>query len=244
MAAVRCPYCKKFISSTLNVCPECGKYLHPEELVSEDSGTGKPGLRFRFNARVMGNLSCISLLLAGGVIGYNLYMGQGGAQESPAASDTLTEVALDSVPVMVEEPLKKSPVLELTLEERQMLRGALDHFLTAMTGESAARIDSLIAQPFAFGDSLPATGQQVLNYCRASFHREDILGVHFTLPDSLVVQKLADDTLDIYHYDVTTRVEATFNRSSLDSLQTSSLRLEARFTPDRKVRCLRLREEK
>ena len=64
------------------------------------------------------------------------------------------------------------------------------------------------------------------------------------MPDSLSVQKLADDTLDIYHYDVSTRVEVTFNRSSLDSILTKSLRLDARFTPDRKVRSFRLREGK
>lgn len=244
MAAVRCPHCNKYISSTLSVCPECGAALRPEELVTEEQGGGKRTLRSRFNVRVIGGLSCLSLLLAGGVVAYNLYMGKGGGQDAPVETDTQPEVVMDSIPEVHEEPVKKSPVLELSHEERQMLRGALDLFLTAMTGESAGRIDSLIAQPFAFGDSLQASGQQVLNYCKASFHREDVLGVHFTLPDSLSVQKLADDSLDIYHYDVTTRVEVTFNRSSIDSLQTKSLRLDARFTPDRKVRSFRLREGK
>ena len=244
MAAVRCPHCNKYISSTLSVCPECGVALRPEELVTEEQSAGKPTPRSRFYARVLGRLSCLSLLLAAGVIGYNIYMGKGGGQDAPASADTLMAAAADSIPEVREEPVKKSPVLELTHEERQMLRGALDLFLTAMTGESAGRIDSLIAQPFAFGDSLQASGQQVLNYCKASFHREDILGVHFAMPDSLSVQKLADDTLDIYHYDVSTRVEVTFNRSSLDSILTKSLRLDARFTPDRKVRSFRLREGK
>ena len=244
MAAVRCPHCNKYISSTLSVCPECGATLRPEELVTDEQGTGKRAPRSKFNARVLGGISCLSLLLAGGVIGYHLYMGKGGGEDAPAVADTLSEVVEDSVAVVQEEPIKKPSLLEISHEERQMLRGALDLFLTAMTGERAERIDSLIAQPFAFGDSLQASGQEILNYCKACFHREDVLGIHFTLPDSLSVQKLADDTLDIYHYDVTTRVEVTFNRSSLDSLHTKSLRLEARFTPGRKVRSFRLREEK
>lgn len=243
MAVVRCPHCNKYISSTLSVCPECGVTLCPDDLITDEKRGEKRTSRSRFNARVLGGLSCLSLLLPGGVIGYNLYMGKGGGKDAPVTSDTLTEVTVDSIPEVSEAPVKKSPVLEISHEERQMLRGALDLFLTAMTGESAGRIDSLIAQPFAFGDSLQASGQQVLNFCNARFHREDILGVHFTLPDSLSVQKLADDTLDIYHYDVTTRIEVTFNRSSLDSLLTKSLRLNARFTPDRKVRSFRLREE-
>ena len=240
MAAIRCPHCNQYISSTLAVCPECGAVLRPEEIEASLQSSNPSSHRSRKKSRLFVGLSFLVVVLGAGVFTSYFYLRKGGGEDTLLRVDSQFVDVSDTLLYIEEEPQKPQPLAEVTPEECQMLRGALDLFLMVMTGENAQRIDSLIAQSFTFCDSLNVTGLQVVSYCKARFRRDDILGVHFVLPDSLNVTKNMEDTLDIYRYDVTARIEATYNRSSIDSLHTQSLQLDAQFTPDRKVRSIKI----
>lgn len=240
MAAIKCKKCKQYISSTLEVCPECGAEQHHDGAGEGLSASSSEGLNFSDKSRKWLLFSVFFLLLALVIVMCFLYMGKERGDENPVMADTQSVASVDSTQLYVRDTVKvKSAVLELTNDERLMIQGALDLFLTVMTSGNKQRIDSLIALPFTFCDSLHASSQQVEDFCAVHFRRDDILGVHFTLPDSIVVTKCGDDTLDIYRYDVSTRVEATYNRSSLDSIHTQTWHLDAQFTPERKVRSFR-----
>lgn len=130
--------------------------------------------------------------------------------------------------------------LEVTNEERSMLSGSLDTFLSAMTSGDEARVDALISSPLNFCGQPDATGSQVITFYTENFHKDDILGVHFTVKGGLGIQKIPSEYDGMYNYNINAQLDATLNRSAVDSLTVQAWSISAQLTPDRKFKYVNL----
>lgn len=133
-----------------------------------------------------------------------------------------------------EEKTRKAK-LEVTEDERSMLRGAVDNFLSALTVGDAARVNEMINTTLTFCGEAESTGANVAEFYQSHFKKDDILGVHFSVNNGLSIRKSPSTMGEgLYNYSVSADVEATLNRTATDSVSTESWSLSASLTPDRK----------
>lgn len=125
--------------------------------------------------------------------------------------------------------------LEVTKEEYSKINGMLNSFLTALSSNEAPRIDAVIGEPISFCGQNDSKGVEILTFFRQHFSQTDILGVHFSVVKDVVIKKYPSVSqsgqLD---YEISAQLEATLNRTAIDSLNLQHWSLHAQLNPDRK----------
>lgn len=134
--------------------------------------------------------------------------------------------------------------LEVTNEERSMLRGSLDTFLSAMTSCDESRINATTSDNLVFCGQTGADGSNVINFYSNNFHQEDVMGVHFNVNGGINITKKPSVTKQgSYDYSINANLDVTLNRSSVDSVGTQRWKINAQLTPDRKFKSIELRQQ-
>lgn len=134
--------------------------------------------------------------------------------------------------------------LEVTNEERSMLRGSLDTFLSAMTSCDESRINATTSDNLVFCGQTGADGSNVINFYSYNFHQEDVMGVHFNVNGGINITKKPSVTKQgSYDYSINANLDVTLNRSSVDSVGTQRWKINAQLTPDRKFKSIELRQQ-
>lgn len=136
--------------------------------------------------------------------------------------------------VATEEKARKAK-LEVSEDERNLLRGAVDNFLSAMTVGDVARVNEMISSSLTFCGVAESTGDNVAEFYQSHFKKDDILGVHFSVNNGMNIRKSPSTMGEgLYNYSISADVEATLNRTATDSVSTETWGLSASLTPDRK----------
>ncbi len=133
--------------------------------------------------------------------------------------------------------------LEVSNEERSMLSGSLDTFLSAMASGDEGRVNSLISSTMSFCGETNATGANVVSFQKLNFHHDDIIGVHFTVGGLNVKKKPSDTTPGAYDFVVNASLDAVLNRTNTDSTGVQAWKITAILSPDRKFRSVDIRRQ-
>lgn len=127
--------------------------------------------------------------------------------------------------------------LVVTAEETNILRSAVDNFLSAMSQSDVLRIDELTPGGINFCGVPESSGQNVVDYFQQQFKRDDVIGVHFQLGGASINKRSIPGT-DALNYNFYSTASATINRSSLDSATVVNYKVTASFTPERRITSL------
>ena len=133
--------------------------------------------------------------------------------------------------------------LEVSNEERSMLSGSLDNFLSAMASGDEGRVNSLISSTMNFCGETNATGANVVSFQKLNFHHDDIIGVHFTVGGLNIKKKPSDATPGAYDFVVNASLDAVLNRTNTDSTGVQAWKITATLSPDRKFRSVDMRKQ-
>lgn len=133
--------------------------------------------------------------------------------------------------------------LEVSNEERSMLSGSLDNFLSAMASGDESRVNSLISSTMNFCGETNATGANVVSFQKLNFHHDDIIGVHFTVGGLNIKKKPSDATPGAYDFVVNASLDAVLNRTNTDSTGVQAWKITATLSPDRKFRSVDMRKQ-
>lgn len=133
--------------------------------------------------------------------------------------------------------------MQISFEDRNLVRGAVENFLLAMSSGDPLRVDQLMDDKFVFGSQTNVTGQTVIDFYMQQFNPPDIIGVHFDVPDTLkIVKKDNADLPGQFDFNVKAKINAMVSRISVDSTTVQTLNMEANISPDRHFKSFSLKK--
>lgn len=132
--------------------------------------------------------------------------------------------------------------LQISYEDRNLVRGAVENFLLAMASGDPTRVDVLMADKFVFGTQPNVNGQVVVDFYMQQFNQPDIIGVHFDVPDSMNITKKDTDLPGQFDFNVKAKIQAMVSRVSVDSTTVQTLNMEANISPDRHFKSFSLKK--
>lgn len=132
--------------------------------------------------------------------------------------------------------------MQISTEDRNLVRGAVENFLLAMSSGDPQRVDLLMADKFVFGSQTNVNGQAVIDFYMNQFNQPDIIGVHFDVPDTMNITKKDSDLPGQYDFNVKAPIKAMVSRISVDSTTVQTLNMEANISPDRHFRSFSLKK--
>lgn len=144
---------------------------------------------------------------------------------------------------LADRELSRLSQLAVSDEEKSMLTGTIHTLLTALASGDASKVNPLLFDGFSFGTT-QANGDSLISFYANHFCHADILGVHFSVKGDLEAQKQPNGEASQFDYDVHTRLDATLNRTAVDSAGVQHWELKARLTPDRRFRQVELHRTK
>lgn len=132
--------------------------------------------------------------------------------------------------------------MQISDEDRNLVRGALENFLLAMASGDPQRVDLLMDEKFVFGSQTNVNGQTVIDFYMQQFNQPDIIGVHFDVPDTVKITKKDTDLPGQYDFNVKGKIQAMVSRISVDSTTVQTLNLDANISPDRHFKSFSLKK--
>lgn len=132
--------------------------------------------------------------------------------------------------------------MQISYEDRNLVRGAVENFLLAMASGDPQRVDALMSDKFVFGSQTNVNGQVVIDFYMQQFNQPDIIGVHFDVPDTLHITKKDTEMPGQYDFNVKAPIKAMVSRISVDSTTVQTLNMEANISPDRHFKSFSLKK--
>ncbi|MBQ0049787.1 MAG: hypothetical protein KBT12_06100 [Bacteroidales bacterium] len=141
---------------------------------------------------------------------------------------------------MAEGELNRLSQLVVSEEEKEMLTGTIHTLLASLSSCDAEKVAPLLATSFSFGQVDAANADTLVSFYKAQFSHQDVLGVHFVVKGNLEITKVANDQPAQCDYELHAKLDATVNRTAVDSAGIQHWDLTARLTPDRRFSHLSL----
>lgn len=132
--------------------------------------------------------------------------------------------------------------MQVSSEDRDLVRGALENFLLAMASGDPQRVDMLMDEKFVFGSQTNVNGQTVIDFYMQQFNQPDIIGVHFDVPDTMKIVKKDTDLPGQYDFNISGKIQAMVSRVSVDSTTVQTLNLDANISPNRHFKSFSLKK--
>lgn len=132
-----------------------------------------------------------------------------------------------------ESELNRLSQLMVSDEEKSMLTGSIHALLASLSAGDAAKVAPLLAERFSFGGLEAANADSLVAFYNAQFCHKDILGVHFVVKGNLEATKQPNGEPSQFDYEVHAKLDATLNRTAVDSAGVQHWELTARLTSDR-----------
>ena len=119
-------------------------------------------------------------------------------------------------------------------EERGLIDGILDAFLSALSVADVERLSRYVADGLVFCGKQRADVKDVTSLYDSHFSYADIIGVHFSVSDLNVRKQPVPGNSRQYRFAVDASLEATLNRSAVDSLHLQQWTLKGLLGADRR----------